>query len=136
MIFVINGKTVDFSKALPYVKPWKEWTMGEKRVLDRLGFDLTARDSTVLRATYDDLIALVVYFGMKANRSLTPSDVNSLTDDALFGKMALCITEHFIPRIFVADENPLGTAPGGSASGESPTPSPSPSDGVPATSTN
>lgn len=126
MLFEINGKKIDFTKALPFAKRWSEWTIGEKRVLDRLGFDLTARDTTRERLTYDDLIALVVYFGVKANRSLTPADVNALTEDE-FGKIVLPFVEAFAPRIFPADEpaaeSPLPNKAGESASGEQPTPS-------------
>lgn len=126
MQFEVNGKKIDFTKALPFAKPWNEWTIGAKRVLDRLGFDLTARDTSRSRLTYDDLIALVVYFGMKANRSLTPADVNALTEDE-FVKIVVPFVEEFAPRIFPAEEpaaeSPLPHAAGENGSGEGSTPS-------------
>lgn len=139
MIHAVNGKVFDFSLALPFAKPWDAWTMGEKRLLDRLGYNLMNRDSTREGLTADDVFALVVYFAMKANRRVTPADFDSLTENE-FGKIALAWADQFAPLIWPKPEAPpekegaragdeLSPFPNGG--GEPSLPSPSEPAGVP-----
>lgn len=141
MQFQINGKPVDFSRALPFAKPITEWKTGELRVLDRLGFVLMGRDLTRDSLTYDDLYALVAYFGMKANGNLTPADVDQLTVQE-FGKIAGAFVEAFGSRLFPPRVAPSDATPG-EKTNDTPFPdgsagppifSPNPMDGNPASS--
>lgn len=140
MLFTVNGKSVDFTLALPFAKPWDQWTMGEKRLLDRLGFNLMNRDPTREGFIADDLFALVVFFAMKANRRVIPADFDRLTE-AEFGKIALPWAEQFAPLIWPKQEAPAeseteaerpgdGLSPFPDGGGELSTSSPIESDGV------
>ncbi len=137
MRFEINGKIVNFESVLGQAKPLTQWTTGESKVLDRLGYVIFGRDPARDQLTYEDLYALITYFAMKANRNVRPADVDTLTVEE-FAKIAAPFVEQFGPRLFPKPESIVSEAPAetpfGNGSDTPPTASDVPAAGVPETS--
>ncbi len=112
MRFDLNGKVVNFENVLSLAKPLNQWTTGELRRLDRLGFVIVGRDLSRESLTYDDLFALVAYFAMRANSNIVPADIDRLSMEE-FGKIAQAFAERFAPLLFPPAQEAVGETPFG-----------------------
>lgn len=96
----INGKPVDLVKVPHLLKPFREWTVGHLKGLERAGFSVVG--ATPGRMTLEELVAVVTYVATQANRDIVAADVESLDPDA-FGKVLQPIMDRILPPASAQD---------------------------------
>jgi hypothetical protein len=84
LVFTINSKEVDLAKAPHLLQPFRLWTIGQLKGLERAGLSIVGKDPGAL--SLEELVALVTYVTSQANPQVTGTDVDTL-DSAGFGRI-------------------------------------------------